>query len=76
MPQKASLKIRQVDKIKINFEILLHLGIQVCSSPEKILDAPEIVDDFYLNILDWGKNNLLAIGLSSNLYIWNAKNGI
>lgn len=44
-------------------------------APEKILDAPDIVDDFYLNILDWGQNNYLAIGLSSSLYVWNAFNG-
>ena len=49
---------------------------KINSAPEKILDAPEIVDDFYLNILDWGINNQLAIGLSNSLYIWNAYNGI
>lgn len=27
---------------------------QISNIPEKILDAPDIVDDFYLNILEWG----------------------
>ena len=27
-------------------------------APERILDAPELLDDYYLNLLDWGKNNV------------------
>ncbi|XP_047333303.1 cell division cycle 20.5, cofactor of APC complex-like [Impatiens glandulifera] len=44
-------------------------------SASRILQAPELRDDFYLNVLDWGRiNNLLAVGLGSDLYIWNAGN--
>ena len=32
-------------------------------SPEKVLDAPEIRDDYYLNLLDWSNRGLLSIGL-------------
>ena len=32
--------------------------------PEKILDAPELKDDYYLNLLDWGSKGILAIGLA------------
>lgn len=42
--------------------------------PEKILDAPELVDDYYLNLLDWGSNNLLAVCLGPSVYLWNAAN--
>lgn len=28
-----------------------------------------------LNVLDWGKNNILAIGLGSSVFLWNAKDG-
>lgn len=42
------------------------------SVPEKILDAQYLMDDYYLNILDWGRNNILAVGLGSNVYLWNA----
>ncbi|CAI8016279.1 Cell division cycle protein 20 homolog [Geodia barretti] len=28
-----------------------------------------------LNVLDWGKNNVLAIGLGSSVFLWNANNG-
>lgn len=26
-------------------------------APDKILDAPDMVDDYYLNLLDWGSSN-------------------
>ena len=42
--------------------------------PEKILDAPEFVDDYYLNLLDWGSNNVLAVSLGTSVYLWNAAN--
>ena len=28
-----------------------------------------------LNMLDWGKNNILAIGLGSSVFLWNVKDG-
>jgi len=31
-----------------------------------------MVDDYYLNLLDWGKSNCLAVGLGRGVYIWNA----
>lgn len=43
--------------------------------PDRILDAPDIVDDFYLNLLDWGSNNILAAALGSHVYLWNASTG-
>eukprot|EP01017_Pseudomicrothorax_dubius_P040893 TRINITY_DN6485_c0_g1_i4.p1 TRINITY_DN6485_c0_g1~~TRINITY_DN6485_c0_g1_i4.p1 ORF type:complete len:434 (+),score=70.69 TRINITY_DN6485_c0_g1_i4:379-1680(+) len=43
--------------------------------PEKILDAPDMVDDYYLNLLDWGENQLLAVCLGRSVYLWNAANG-
>ena len=39
------------------------------------LDAPEILDDFYLNLLDWGCNNVLVIALNDQVYLWDASNG-
>lgn len=44
-------------------------------SSEKTLDAPDIVDDYYLNLLDWGSANVLAIALGSTVYLWDARNG-
>ncbi|EQC25548.1 cell division cycle 20, cofactor-APC complex [Saprolegnia diclina VS20] len=45
------------------------------SAPTKVLDAPELMDDYYLNLLSWGKNNVLAVALGASLYLWNAATG-
>lgn len=45
---------------------------QIQSVPEKILDAPDFLDDFYLNLIDWSSMNNLAVALNKDLYIWNA----
>ncbi|KAJ4828989.1 hypothetical protein Tsubulata_042016 [Turnera subulata] len=44
-------------------------------SSERTLDAPDIVDDFYLNLVDWGSANVLAIALGSTVYLWDATDG-
>lgn len=44
--------------------------------PDRILDAPDIVDDYYLNLFDWNKGNILAAALGTHVYLWDAgKNG-
>ena len=44
-------------------------------SSERTLDAPDLVDDYYLNLLDWGSSNVLAIALGSTVYLWDASDG-
>ncbi|XP_006622956.1 cell division cycle protein 20 homolog isoform X1 [Apis laboriosa] len=44
-------------------------------NPDRILDAPEIVDDYYLNLIDWSESNILAVALGANVYLWNAATG-
>ncbi|KAL3373375.1 hypothetical protein AABB24_005393 [Solanum stoloniferum] len=39
----------------------------------RALDAPLLSDDYYSNVMDWGKSNILAVVLGSILYIWNAQ---
>ena len=43
--------------------------------PYKVLDAPELQDDFYLNLIDWGSTNILGVGLNTCVYLWNAQSG-
>lgn len=43
------------------------------SAPERILDAPELLDDYYLNLVDWGASNILAVALGQTVYLWNAE---
>uniref|UniRef100_A0A914WJ39 WD repeat-containing protein 55 homolog n=1 Tax=Plectus sambesii TaxID=2011161 RepID=A0A914WJ39_9BILA len=45
------------------------------AAPERILDAPEILDDYYLNLLDWSSQNFVAVALLGSVYLWNAAAG-
>jgi len=38
----------------------------------KILDAPDLQDDFYLNLVDWSSQNVLSVGLGACVYLWSA----
>ncbi|KAK0588610.1 hypothetical protein LWI29_003181 [Acer saccharum] len=40
----------------------------------RVLDAPDLIDNYYQKNLDWGNNNILAVALGSELYLWNSKN--
>ncbi|KAK3143808.1 hypothetical protein QOZ80_4AG0305180 [Eleusine coracana subsp. coracana] len=44
-------------------------------SADRTLDAPELVDDYYLNLLDWGSSNVLSIALGNTVYLWDASSG-
>ena len=35
--------------------------------PECTLDAPGLMDDFYLNLLDWNSDNVLAVALGQTV---------
>ncbi|PIA15287.1 WD40 repeat-like protein [Coemansia reversa NRRL 1564] len=48
---------------------------RILNTPERVLDAPDLVDDYYLNLLDWSVGNALAIGLDQSVYLWNATTG-
>ena len=41
--------------------------------PYKVLDAPELADDFYLNLVDWSSQDVLGVGLGKCVYLWSAK---
>jgi len=48
---------------------------RILTAPERVLDAPGLVDDYYLNLLDWSIANQVAIGLERAVYVWNADTG-
>ncbi len=39
-------------------------------SPVKILEVPNIKDDFYLNLVDWHDKGPMAIALNDEAYIY------
>lgn len=45
------------------------------NAPERILDAPDIINDYYLNLMDWSGDNVVAVALGSSVYLWNAASG-
>lgn len=45
---------------------------KISKTPFKVLDAPELQDDFYLNLLDWSSHNVLSVGLGTAVYLWSA----
>jgi cell division cycle 20, cofactor of APC complex len=47
----------------------------ISTTPERILDAPDLVNDYYLNLLDWSQQNILAVALGPCVYLWNAATG-
>lgn len=53
--QLMSKKVEQAPKVQVKKYLK--------PEPEKILDAPELKDDYYLNLLDWSSKGKLAIGL-------------
>lgn len=48
---------------------------KIPTAPERVLDAPGLVDDFYLNLIAWSSTNVLAIGLEDSVYLWHANSG-
>ncbi|KAK1409241.1 hypothetical protein QVD17_35767 [Tagetes erecta] len=79
-PKSSRKSIRYVDEIRRddeeNFGNKNHMNQErkLPKKETKILDAPAIRDDFYTNIIDWGKNNILAVALGQELYFWNPVN--
>jgi hypothetical protein len=39
------------------------------------LDAPEMLEDYYLNLLDWSRRNVIVVALARSVYLWNASCG-
>lgn len=61
------------DKILIP-DLSRYRSRQVPKTPFKILDAPNLQDDYYVNIIDWGQSNTIAVGLANSCYLWNFSN--
>ncbi|KIJ59908.1 hypothetical protein HYDPIDRAFT_99857 [Hydnomerulius pinastri MD-312] len=48
---------------------------RVPTTPERVLDAPGMVDDFYLNLVSWSALNVVGVALGESTYLWNAESG-
>lgn len=45
---------------------------KISKTPYKVLDAPALQDDYYLNLVDWSHSNVLSVALGSSVYLWSA----
>ncbi|XP_028448066.1 cell division cycle protein 20 homolog isoform X2 [Perca flavescens] len=41
----------------------------ISSNPDKFLDAPDVRNDFYLNVIDWSSQNVVAVALNNRVYL-------
>lgn len=57
------------------FHSIRKVPLSIPTIPYKVLDAPDLQDDFYLNLLDWSSKDILAVGLGSSVYLWDAQSG-
>lgn len=77
IPSPNSLQFQTLPSIGKNGRRILMKPTELRSidtRPFKTLDAPDLVDNFYMNLLDWGPNDCLAVGLGSCVFLWNANN--
>nr|KYP53626.1 Anaphase-promoting complex subunit cdc20 [Cajanus cajan] len=80
-PKSSRKSIRLIDEMRQEEAAALqntcnqhHYPRKLPKGESRILDAPNIRNDYYANIMDWGENNILAIALGSDMYLWNSKN--
>lgn len=59
------------DKFKVPNKFIKEKSRKISKTPFKVLDAPFLQDDYYLNVVDWSKDNTLAVGLGNAVYMWN-----
>lgn len=45
--------------------------VKIERQPVKVLEAPSLLDDYYLNLVAWSKTNLIAVGLEDTVYMFN-----
>lgn len=52
-----------------------HKEVTISSNAYKVIDAPGLIDDYYLNLFDWSHyNSYLALGITEKVYIWSNTN--
>eukprot|EP00834_Sanchytrium_tribonematis_P000922 NODE_19_length_47148_cov_1.447810.p13 type:complete len:339 gc:universal NODE_19_length_47148_cov_1.447810:26864-25848(-) len=67
--------IRQPPTLEIKKDVIID-RLRHSKVPIKQYQLEDIMDDYYLNVLDWSPQGLIGIGLSSNLYILNPGNDL
>ena len=74
LADKSSLRVLYTQNREAGF-LPRKYSRHIPQAPERILDAPELLDDYYLNLLDWSSTNVLGVALGDSIYLWNATDG-
>ncbi|KAG0746756.1 hypothetical protein G6F57_008077 [Rhizopus arrhizus] len=74
-PPSSKVDVNKNTQTRLNTSTSASAKRHILTSPEKILDAPYMADDYYLNVLDWSCSNVVAVGLGKSVYLWSADNG-
>ena len=71
---KTEYKTKSIFDLDLDiFDNLVSRNKALPKKAYKILDCPEMEDDFYKQLLHWSPvNNMVAIGLSNSVYLWDA----
>jgi len=46
---------------------------RIPTTAERILDAPGMINDYYLNLISWSVTNVVGVALRESTYMWNAE---
>jgi cell division cycle protein 20 (cofactor of APC complex) len=68
-PPPALSQLRTIYSQKREGSLKLQRDRAIRTQPDRILDVPNLVDDFYLNVLDWSNNGVIGIGLTNEMYL-------
>jgi cell division cycle 20-like protein 1 (cofactor of APC complex) len=53
-----------------SLSIMRKTSRKIAKVPYKVLDAPKLADDFYMNLVDWSAKNIVAVALESSIFLW------
>jgi cell division cycle 20-like protein 1, cofactor of APC complex len=70
----SSFKFNSEKKMNIQEQHSQKNYRKIIQDPYKVLDAPGLQDDYYLNLLDWSEDNCIGVGLDREVYTWSASN--
>lgn len=73
--ESSHASLRQLGRMHSPMVVPSQRRRHIPSSPTRILDAPELRDDYYLNLVSWGDNNVLAVALDQIVYLYNTESG-
>jgi hypothetical protein len=62
-------------KQRLSYAVLYYISLLTDNLPfslRYVLNVHKLEDNFYLNLLDWSSQNLIAVGLRDCVYLWNA----